>query len=248
MSEFVTLLIVLLLGVIVGFFDSIIGAGGLISVPSLILLGLPPQVAIATDRFGLLGQTFSSLIKFWRAKKIVWRYVPILSAITLVGSLIGANILLSIDPKILKNFVGFILLILLPIIFLKRDFGIKREKISKSKKIIGFCVYLLIMIFGACFGQGTGPMVFYTLTFFFGFTMVEVLATNTFPWLVLAISSLVIFAVNKIIDYKIGVILLIGMALGGYVGAHVAIKKGDIWIKRLFVLLVIISAVKLLFF
>ena len=89
-------------------------------------------------------------------------------------------------------------------------------------------------------------MIFYVLTFFLGFTMIEILATGIIPWFVLSISSLVIFALNGIIDYEIGIILLIGMALGGYIGAHMALKKGDLWVKRLFVLFVIIFGMKLL--
>ncbi len=248
MPDLTTFLLVLLIGLVTGFFDSIIGAGGLISVPSLIFLGLPPQIAIATDRFGLLGQTFASLVKFWKAKKIVWKYVPVFAVISLVGSLIGATMLLDVDPKILENVVGILLFILLPLIFLKRDIGIRRVEMSKTKKIIGLILYFLIMTFGAFFGQGTGPMIFYALTFFFGFTMLEVLATNIIPWFVLSISSLVIFAFNGIIDYKLGIVLLVGMTAGGYIGAHVALKKGDVWIKRLFVLFVVVLGIKLLFF
>lgn len=248
MPEIITLLFVLLIGLVTGFFDSVIGAGGLISVPSLIFLGLPPQIAIATDRFGTLGQTFTALVKFWKAKKIVWKYVPILATIALIGSLIGANILLNTDPKILESVVGFLILVLLPLIFLKRDIGIKRAKMSKTKKIIGLAMYSVIMTFGGFFGQGTGPMIFYALTFFLGFTMIEVLATGIIPWFVLSISSLAVFALNGIIDYKIGIVLLLGMAIGGYIGAHIALKKGDLWVKRLFVLFVIILAAKLLFF
>ena len=248
MPEIVTLLMVLIVGLVTGFFDSIVGAGGLISVPYLIFLGLPPQVAIATDRFGVLGQTFAALVKFWKAKKIVWKIVPILTIISIIGSIVGANILLNIDQKILESAVGVLIFILLPLIFLKKDLGIKRNEMSKNKKIIGLVVYFLIMTFGAFFGQGTGPMIFFALTYFLGFTMLEVLATNIIPWLALTISSLVIFALHGIIDYKIGMVLLIGMTVGGDIGALVAIKKGDLWVKRLFVLLVIISGIKLLFF
>ncbi|MBS3168966.1 TSUP family transporter, partial [Candidatus Woesearchaeota archaeon] len=111
MPEIILLLLVSLIGLVTGFFDSIIGAGGLISVPSLVFLGLPPQIAIATDRLGTIGQTFTALIKFWKAKKIVWRYVPILAVISLAGSLIGANILLNVDQKILESVVGVLILI-----------------------------------------------------------------------------------------------------------------------------------------
>jgi uncharacterized membrane protein YfcA len=248
MPEIITLLLVLFIGIVTGFFDSVIGAGGLISVPSLIFLGLPPQVAIATDRLGTLGQIFTALIKFWQAKKIVWKYVPILAAISLFGSLIGANILLNVNPRILESVVGILILILLPFIFLKRDIGIETIKTGKLRIIIGLMIYFFIMIFGGFFGQGTGPMIFYVLTFFLGFTLIEVLATGIIPWFILSVSSLVIFGFNGIINYKIGIILLIGMAIGGYAGAHVALKKGNQWIKRLFIIFVIISGIKLLFF
>ena len=104
------------------------------------------------------------------------------------------------------------------------------------------------MIFSGFFGQGTGPLIFYALTFFLGFTMLEVLGTGIIPWFVLSLSSVIIFAFNGIIDYWIGIILFIGMALGSYIGAHVALQKGDRWIKQLFILLVIVSSIKLLFF
>jgi len=91
-------------------------------------------------------------------------------------------------------------------------------------------------------------LVFYTLTFFFGLTMIESLGTGVVAWLLLCISSVVVFAFNNIIDYKIGLILFVSMSIGSYAGASTAIKKGNLWIKRLFVALVVIISVKLLFF
>ena len=248
MLEIGTLFLIALIGLITGFFDTVVGAGGLISVPALIFLGLPPQIAIATDRFGVLGQSITSLFKFWKEKKIVWKYVPLLAGISFIGSLIGANLLLNVNSRILKIIVGILVLILLPLLFLKQDLGVKKTKTNTAKRIIGLVLYFMIMTFGAFFGQGTGPLIFYALTFFLGFTMLEVLETNTIPWFVLSISSVIIFAMNGIINYEMGIILLITMAIGGYIGAHVAIKKGDVWVKRLFVVFIAVLAVKLLFF
>ena len=120
-------------------------------------------------------------------------------------------------------------------------------KTSNLKKGVGIFLYLLIMIFAGFFGQGTGPLSTYVLVYFLGLTMLENLGTGIIPWFVLSISSIIIFAFNGIINYKIGVVLLIGMAIGGYLGAHFAIKKGDVWIKRLFVIFVLFLAIKLLF-
>ncbi|MBI4163848.1 MAG: sulfite exporter TauE/SafE family protein [Candidatus Aenigmarchaeota archaeon] len=236
------------IGVATGFFDSLVGAGGLISIPSLIFLGIPPQTAIATDRFGTIGQTLSALYKFWKAKGIVWKYVPILSILALAGSLIGSIILLNVDTKILESVIVILVLVLVPLVLLKRSFGVKSVKTSKFKNIIGLFLYFLIMIFAGFFGQGTGPMTSYVVIFFLGFTMIENLGTGIIPWFVLSISSVIIFAFNGIIDYQIGIVLLVGMAIGGYLGAHIAIKKGNVWVKRLFVLFVVVLSVKLLLF
>ncbi len=248
MSEVLSLFIFLLVGVFAGFLDSVVGAGGLFSVPLLIFLGLPPQVAIATDRFGTIGQTMAALFKFQKYKKILWNHVPLLTLIAFAGSLIGANILLNVEQKILQQIVGVLLFILLPFIFTKQDLGVKHIKKNKIKIIVGILFYFIIMVFSGFFGQGTGPLIFYVLVYFWGFTMVEVLATGVIPWFVLSISSLIIFAVNGIIDYYIGLILFVGMVIGGYFGAYIAVKKGDLWIKRIFIIFIIIFGIKLLFF
>lgn len=248
MSEMITLISVFFVGLLASVFGTLVGGGSLLSIPFLILIGLPPQVAIATERFGGLGQTVAAFFKFFKSGKIVWKYVPLLTVISVGGSLIGANILVSIDPKILRNLIAVMLLVLLPLIFLKRDLGIQRSEVSRNKIIVGSVIYFLVQIFAAAFFGGTGVLITYILMFFFGLTIVEATVAKTIPWFFLSITSLIIFALKGIVDYKIGAVLLIGMSIGGYLGAHLALKKGDAWIKRLFFFFVIISVVKLLFF
>jgi len=248
MEETVFFLLVSLVGLVAGFFDSLVGGGGLLSVPSLVILGIPPPMAIATERFGSIGQAIAATIKFWKAKKIVWKYVPALCILSLIGSVLGAMILLEIDGKILGSIMGILMLILLPVVFIKKDLGVKHQKTNRKKTAIGYLIFFLIAIFAGFYGQGTGPMVFYTLIFFLGLTMLESIGTSVVGWLLLTISSSLIFAFNSLINYKIGIILFISMSIGSYVGASTAVRKGDLWIKRLFVVLVVIMSVKLLFF
>ncbi len=247
MPEIIILIGVFLIGVIASILGSLVGGGSLLLIPFLIFIGLPPHVAIATDRFGSLGQTFTAFYKFRKAKKIHWKYVPILAVLSLAGSLIGANILLNINPKILQNIIGVILLLLIPFIFLKRDIGVKNIKQNKYKIAFGLLLYFLVQIFSGFFG-GVGTIIFYILIITFGFTIIEANATQIIPIFVLFISSLIIFAFKGIINYWIGAVLMIGMAVGGYIGAHIALKKGDNWVKGLFALLVVILSIKLLFF
>ena len=248
MPEVVTLTSVFLIGLFASIFGTLVGGGTLLSIPFLMMVGLPPQVAIATERFGGLGQTTASFLKFYKSNKIVWKYVHLLTIFSLAGSLIGANILVNTDPKILHNIVGITLLVLLPLIFLKRDLGIQRDEVGRNKRIVGLSIYFLVQTFAAFFGGGTGTLIAYALMFFFGLTIIEATATKIIPWFFLSTSSLIIFALKGIVDYKIGVVLLIGMSIGGYIGAHIALEKGDAWVKRLFFFFVLISVVKLLLF
>lgn len=244
----VNTLLTFLVGVIAGFFGSTVGGGSLLSIPFLIFLGLPPQVAIATDRFGGLGQAITALFKFWKSKKIVWKFVPILAVTSLVGALVGANLLLNIDTQSLQKVVGILLFVLLGFVLFKREVGEKRQNTSFLKLLIGCLIYLAIQTFTGFFGAGTGILVFYTLMIFFGLTITESVATQITPLLFLLVPSILLFASHHLIQYEVGLVLMAGTAVGGYVGAHFAISKGMKWIKPLFVLVVIISSIKLLFF
>jgi uncharacterized protein len=248
MPTYLVLPVVFIVGIVAGFLDATLGTGGLVSIPSLIFLGLPPQNAIATDRLGMLGELFTSLAKFWKEKKIIWRYVPVLGVLSIAGSLIGTRILLQTDPHALQRVLGIILLAILPLYAIKREIGTQRSNPSKLKKLTAYILFFLIMVFGGFFGQGTGPLIFFTLTYFLGFTIIEVLATSTVAWLFMAIPSLIVFIVHGKVSYTKGIVLLGGMAVGGYLGSHIALKKGDAWLKRIFILFVIFAGIKLLFF
>jgi len=246
--EPLTFLLVFLIGLISSFIGALVGGAGLISIPLLIFTGLPPQVAIATNKLGTLGASTSAIYRFSKSKKIIYKYVIPFSLISIVGSYIGANILLEINQQILSAIVGIIILLFLPLILMKRDLGIKRIKISIEKRRMGYFLYFLSMIYGGSVGAGYGILSAYILIWLFGLTVIESNATGTVPWFLVSLISLIIFAINGIVNYSYGIILLFSMLLGGYLGAHTAIKGGDRRIKLIFVILVIASAIKLLFF
>ena len=248
MADPLILFLIFLVGGLAGFWGSITGGGGLISIPLLIFFGLPPQIAIATNKFGGLGLGLGATIKFLKNKLIIWKYVPIFIILGGIGAYLGTNILLKTDERILSRIVGLILLLVLPAIFLNKKAGIERMVIKKSSKILGYFFYFLIMIFGGFFGGGTGIFSMYTLTLLFGLTILEANATDLIGWLFMSVISLIILALNDSINYLIGIFLFLGMLPGGYLGAKIAIKKGAGWVKILFTVTVILSAIKLIFF
>ncbi len=237
---------VFLVGVLASTVGAMVGGGSLLSIPLLIFLGLPPQVAIATDRFGGLGAAVTALYKFWSAGRIVWRFVPALAVASLAGSLIGAGILLRFDSDALEPVVGLLVLALLPVLLLRRDLGLETRAVSRARVLMGLAVYFLVQVLAGFFGAGTGTLIFYTLMVFFGVTITQVAATQIVPFMVLTVSSLGLFAAGRIIDYRVGLVLLAGTAVGGYLGAHLALRSGEVWVRRLFALVVLASGARLL--
>ncbi len=244
----ISLVIVFIVGIAASFIGSVAGGGGgLLSIPALILMGLPPNIAIATNRLGSLGLAGSSIYKFAKSKKIIYSYAPVFIILAIIGSIIGANLLVQIDVQLLSKIVGIFILLPLPLIFIKNK-GLKREKPSKLYRNFGYAAYFLVAVYDAFFGAGAGLIVIYILVFTVGLPLIQSMALDRISSVFSAVTATIIFAYFGIIDYQVGIVLLIGMALGGYIGTRTAIKKGNKFVKLAFAIVIIASAIKLIFF
>lgn len=240
------IILTLIIGMVAGFIGSIAGGGGLVSIPFLMFLGLPPQVAIATNKFGSVGLSLGAMYKFITKKKVIWKYVLPFSILSITGGLFGAKLLIDLPQELLTKIVGVVLLLLLPVIFIK-DIGVKKRKTTRLQKSLGIILYFLLMIFGGFFGGGAGTLIFYCLMFFMGFTIIQANATDIIPWFLLSLSTLIFFMFQGVVDYYNGIALFFGMLIGSYFGAHTAIKKGNKWVRIVFALVVVASGLKILF-
>lgn len=244
--EIIKLVATFFMGVLASFIGSMVGSGGLISIPFLIFLGLPPHIAIATNRVGVVGLQLGAFAPFMKSKEIVWKYVVWFSVLALVAAQVGSRLLLQTDEASLKKIIVAIMLLMLPTIFLKRDIGLENKNVSGIRKAIGYVLVFLILVWQAFFGGGAATMIFYVMMFFFGMTINRASATNKIPGFFLGLSSLFVFIAQDIVNWTYGIDMFFGMLVGGYLGAHTALRKGNAWVKALFAIIVVLSAVKLL--
>ena len=89
-------------------------------------------------------------------------------------------------------------------------------------------------------------MIFYILMFFFGFTINQSSATQKIPGLVATLTALTIFILHGLVNWHFGLVLFAGMVIGGYLGAHLALKMGNAWVKVVFVIMVLALTVRLM--
>ncbi len=247
MDLFLTLVLVFLIGLCASFIGSFVGGAGLLSIPSLMFLGLPGEKAIATTMAGIAAMNISSLEEFIGKRYIHWNTVLFLLFPSIIGSYIGAQFLILVDKTVLTPLIAILLLILLPALLFDHTAGVKTTKITPFRSVIGYILYFFVACLTGFTGIGAGLFSYYIDLYFFGFNFLEANATNRIPWLAISITAFVVFAFHNLVSYLFALVLAAGMFIGGYFGTWTAIHKGNVWIKTVFALLVIFSAVKLLF-
>jgi len=190
MTFYITVTLAFLLSLASSFYGSIAGGASLLSLPGLIFLGIPPEVAVATNNLANLGRFSLSSVKFIRSKKIIWKYVYTLAPLGLLAGFLGARILLEIDRDLVKQSLGIVMLCLVPLGFTKKEFGTVAQAVSQRRFLAGHFVYFAVSIYGAALLIGSGPLILYIVIYFFGLTILQANATSSFCWLFITISAL----------------------------------------------------------
>ena len=236
----------------IGFLGSFIGSiatgANLINIPGLIFIGVSPITAIATTRLAALSGGAAIVYRYHKGKAVLWRYIPYFLIVAIAGGIIGPQLLLHINQSVVKPIVGILLIATLPLIFINKKFGTARSQTSTKRKVIGMAVLLVVMTYATMLTLGGGAFLAYALVYFFGMTVIEANATGTAIWSLSAITALVAYISRGAVDFSLGIPLMIGAAGGGYLGAHTALKKGTDWVKWLLAVVVVASAIKLIFF
>jgi uncharacterized protein len=249
--ETTTLIIVLLVGLFAGFINVIVGSGSSITIPILIFLGLPPHMAIGTNRFAMLFNNFTGAVRYHQKKKLNLKIAILFSVFAAVGAVIGALFVLQTKPTLLKQIIAFILVAeAIIIIFSGNKLGLKEHLIEFTKKhyVIGCTFGFLVGLYGGFIGMAMTSILIFLLVVLFSFKFIESAAIAKVITFVISLFATIIFLANLKVDILIGVVLTVAYVIGAYVGVNSAIKMGDPRVKTLFILVVISSAIKLLFF
>lgn len=243
MDESIIVILSVLLGLASGFISGLATGGGMVSIPALMFMGLSPSTAIATT--SLVGvSSLTSAFKYHKSKLIQDRRILPLVLLAFAGGIIGSKLLLSVDEQLMQKTFGVICLVLAAVIAFSN--GTRRQAGTKFHNLMGMVLLLLSSVFASVFGTGGGLFTVIILSYFYGMSMLEANASSKFITLGGVLSSILIFTYAGAIDYRVGVPLLFGSAAGGYIGAHTAIKKGDARVKTIFLLIVLVSGIKLI--
>lgn len=246
---FYTELFIFISGIVASFVGSIAAGSGVIGISALLFLGVSPHIALGTLNFGDVGSKIGNIIRFAKSKNmgVLKRDVIILTLISVPATVIGSRIVVSIKPDVLEKLIGFILLIILPLFFIQKNLGLKADRATGRRRIFSHIAYFISQAWSGFFSPGSGFIDIYIRTRGYGFTLLQGKAVTRIPLLISTISSVVVFAISGLINYKYAIIMFSGMIIGGYLGTAFSIKKGDAWLKPIIGILILGTAFKLIF-
>ena len=244
----INLLVIFFIGIITGSFATLVGGSALLTIPALIFLGSSPQTAIATSKLGLIGVNTAGWYKFHQKRMINYKISFIMGIPIILGSILGANLVLQINEELLRKIIGILTLLILAFTIVKPKMGVeKTDNIIKNHEyVIGAVLGFFLGIYSGFYSGGAGIFLAYILVLLFKQTFLEIAATRKIPHFFSAVMSGIVFAVHGVIIYSLGISLFLGTFIGSYIGAHYSDKIGNIWIKRLFFGIVLIMGIKLM--
>ena len=243
-------LLLIPVGFIAGFLNTVAGGGTLLTLPTLIFLGLPASVANGTNRIAILVQTLTAVRGFKSKGESMYPFSLYLGISALLGSFIGAKLAININGELFNKILAIIMLMVLTIIIFKPKVAISTLVEKTTGKVLykSIIIFFFLGIYGGFINAGIGFLMLLILPHVNGLTLLKSNVTKVFVVFMYTIGAVIVFAYENKINYPLAFILTIGNASGAWIASRWSVKKDDKVIKLFLIITVSSLAVKLWFF
>jgi len=248
--EWYLYILVVLAGMVAGFINTLAGSGSLITLPLLMFLGLPANVANGTNRISILLQSLVGSAGFVRQKQLevktgLWLAIP-----TVIGSVAGAFFALELDDLMMKRAIGVLLVVMFFMVLFKPEVWLKGKQSAGTARInwVTILLFFVIGLYGGFIQAGVGFFLLGGLVMGAGFDLIKANALKNLLVFLYTPFALAIFIINHQVDYKAGLILALGSMLGAWIATKIAVGRGTVFVRYVLLIAILGSAVKLIFF
>jgi uncharacterized membrane protein YfcA len=233
-------------GVVAGFINTLAGSGSLLTLPILILLGLPANVANGTNRVGVLLQNVAAVATFRQRGMLElagsWKLV----VPSVAGAIVGAQLAVDLDEALMRRVIGGLMLVLLTLMLLKPERWIAAHAARREPRLlVEVPVFFAIGVYGGFIQVSVGLFLLAGLVLGAGYNLVGANAMKNLIVLVFTAAALVVFVINEQVEWTLGLLLGAGQAVGAWLAAHAAITRGASFVRWAVIVIVVVSAVAL---
>lgn len=238
-----------LAGLFAGFVDAVVGGGGLVQLPALVVAfpGAAPVQVLATNKLaGSCGTSVSSATYYRRVRPDPRTFVPLMT-VAFVGSVAGAIVASHISKAAFNPIILVALVVVGTYVLLKPDIGRVTNLRFTGHRHTAAAVLagLVIGFYDGALGPGTGSFFVFTLVGLLGYNFLEASAKARLANWATNVAALLVFALQGAVIWRVGLVVGLCNLLGSYVGARTAVSKGSGFVRVFFVVVVVAFIVKI---
>jgi uncharacterized membrane protein YfcA len=229
------LALLFLVALVAGFVDSICGGGGLIALPVLMLVGLPPAQALGTNKLqGMFGK-MSAVKYFWQQGMIDISAKKWWILISFIGAGLGAIVVQQVDGQILQQYIPWFAGVIALYLILSPHLG----EVTRQQRVkFGLSSVLVIAVLGfydGFFGPASGSFIAIAFVALFGFNLVQATVQTKVLLLVANMAALAMFISGDSVIWTIGLTMAVGQWIGARYGSQLVCVNGSKIIKPMLV-------------
>lgn len=235
------------IGIAAGIIDSVAGSGGMLTVPALLALGIPPVYALGTNKLQESVGQIVATHRFYRSGELQFRIIMITAIFTAIGASIGATVVQMVHADLLRKIIPALIMLVLVYHILSGKFF--SERVSARLTLIAFALLFGIGIgfYSGFFGPGTGSLCAALFLFFLSMNMKQATMHAKPINLICNLVALIWFVIQRHVLFSLVIPMSAGQIVGASLGAQWVIKKGDFFVKRFFMIIVILLTMILLY-
>lgn len=227
-----TIVALVVAGLGAGIADGIAGGGGLITVPALLASGLPPHLALGTNKAQSMWGTLAALVTFWRAGRVDRRAAVRNFPLAFAGSMAGVTLVLHVSPTALRPVV-IALLIGAAVLMLLRKPSRDEDALHPHYLAIAAGLSLVIGCYDGFFGPGTGTFLIVGFIVLCGRSISGATADAKVVNFASNVAAALTFARAGKVVWEIAVPMALAQLFGGFIGARLAIYRGAVLVRTM---------------
>ncbi|WP_232302100.1 sulfite exporter TauE/SafE family protein [Alicyclobacillus hesperidum] len=232
----ITVITLAVSGFVAAFIDATVGGGGLISLPALLFVGLPPSLALGTNKLAGTMSAVTSFTSYLTSGKVSIRLVGPLFPLGVFASAAGAIVVHHLPSSFLRPFVLVMLVFVASYTIFKKNLGlVEAMRTTKARTYLWTALLAIVLgFYDGFFGPGTGSFLMMGFVLL-GFDFLAASGNARTLNFASNVGALIAFASVGSIRYEDGLILGVCMMLGAFTGSRFAIRKGSRYVRPLFI-------------
>jgi uncharacterized protein len=238
------LAVLALVALTAGVVDAIGGGGGLLTVPALLAFGLPPHLALATNKGQSVFGSGAALLRFARAGLVPWDRARWTWPLGFTGALVGAAAVLRVRPEVLRPVVLVLLVVAAAFLVFRRP-AEGKSIAGRWAQVLAGLLALGVGAYDGFFGPGTGTFLVVGLAALLGLPLRQASAEAKVINFASNLAAMLLFAVRGVVVWPVALPMAAGQLAGGWIGAHLTVRGGDRVVRWVVLAVVAVLVLKL---